>query len=83
MSNLRTNSSSLSNYCYIDSNLKGNAHELVEIIDSVCGCEIITYDNYCVADSSGIISYVIGECCDWINGFKNEGEILNLVHNNK
>ena len=48
----------------IDSNLIGNAHECIEIIDPVCGCDGITYYNYCVADSSGITSYVSGECCD-------------------
>ena len=48
----------------IDTNLIGNADECIEIIDPVCGCDGITYDNYCVADSSGITSYVAGECCD-------------------
>ena len=48
----------------IDSNLIGNADECIEIYDPVCGCDGITYDNYCVADSSGITSYVEGECCD-------------------
>ena len=48
----------------IDSNLIGNADECIEIYDPVCGCDGITYDNYCVADSSGITSYVAGECCD-------------------
>ena len=48
----------------IDSNLIGNADECIEIIDPVCGCDGITYDNYCVADSSGVTSYVAGECCD-------------------
>ena len=48
----------------IDSNLIGNADECIEIYDPVCGCDGITYDNYCVADSLGIISYVAGECCD-------------------
>ena len=48
----------------IDSNLIGNADECIEIIDPVCGCDGITYDNYCVADSSGISSYIPGECCD-------------------
>ena len=48
----------------IDSNLIGNANECIEIYDPVCGCDGITYDNYCVADSSGITSYVAGECCD-------------------
>ena len=48
----------------IDSNLIGNAYECIEIYDPVCGCDGITYDNYCVADSSGITFYVDGECCD-------------------
>ena len=48
----------------IDSNLIGNADECIEIYDPVCGCDGITYDNYCVADSSGINSYVAGECCN-------------------
>ena len=48
----------------IDSNLIGNLDECIEIYDPVCGCDGITYDNYCVADSSGITSYVAGECCD-------------------
>ncbi len=48
----------------IDSNLIGNSDECIEIYDPVCGCDGITYDNYCVADSSGISSYVSGECCD-------------------
>ena len=48
----------------IDSNLIGNADECIEIYDPVCGCDGVTYDNYCVADSSGINSYVDGECCE-------------------
>ena len=48
----------------IDSGLIGNADECIEIYDPVCGCDGITYDNYCIADSSGITSYVAGECCD-------------------
>jgi len=48
----------------IDNNLIGNADECIEIYDPVCGCDGITYDNYCVADSSGVTSYVAGECCD-------------------
>tara|TARA_B100001142_G_scaffold282189_1_gene294419 strand:+ start:70 stop:357 length:288 start_codon:yes stop_codon:yes gene_type:complete len=48
----------------IDSTLIGNTDECIEIYDPVCGCDGITYDNYCVADSSGITSYVAGKCCD-------------------
>ena len=48
----------------IDSNLTGNSDECIEIYDPVCGCDGITYDNYCAADSSGVTSYVTGECCD-------------------
>ena len=48
----------------IDFNLIGNADECIEIYDPVCGCDGVTYDNYCVADSSGITSYFLGECCD-------------------
>ena len=45
----------------IDSNLIGNADECIEIYDPVFACDGVTYDNYCIADSSGITSYSIGE----------------------
>jgi len=48
----------------IDSNLTGNSDECIKIYDPICGWDGITYDNYCVADSSGVTSYVAGECCD-------------------
>ena len=55
---------SVQNGICIESNLIGNADECIEIYDPVCGCDGITYDNYCVADSSGITLYVDGECCN-------------------
>ena len=61
--NCVTPPASLSGIC-IDSTLIGNVDECIEIYNPVCGCDGITYDNYCVADSLGITSYVIGECCD-------------------
>tara|TARA_B100000575_G_C22641202_1_gene394898 strand:- start:241 stop:507 length:267 start_codon:yes stop_codon:yes gene_type:complete len=48
----------------IDSSLIGNSDECIELYDPVCGCDGITYGNYCLADSSGVASYVAGECCD-------------------
>ena len=42
----------------------GNSDECIESYDPVCGCDGITYGNYCLADSSGVASYVAGECCD-------------------
>tara|TARA_B100001115_G_C15622647_1_gene298847 strand:- start:304 stop:570 length:267 start_codon:yes stop_codon:yes gene_type:complete len=48
----------------IDSSLIGNSDECIESYDPVCGCDGITYGNYCLADSSGVASYVAGECCD-------------------
>ena len=57
-------SPSVQNGVCIDSTLIGNADECIEIYNPVCGCDGITYDNYCVADSLGITSYVNGECCD-------------------
>ena len=49
---------------FIDSNLIGNSDECIEIYDSGFGCYGITYDNFCVADSSGVNLYVTGECLD-------------------
>ena len=57
-------SASIQSIICIDTSLIGNADECIEIYDPVCGCDGITYDNYCVADSSGINSYVTGECCN-------------------
>jgi hypothetical protein len=36
----------------------------IEIYDPICGCDGVTYSNYCYADISGVTSYVAGECCD-------------------
>lgn len=61
--NCVSNPSVQSGVC-IDFDLIGNADECIEIIDPVCGCDGVTYDNYCVADSSGVFAYVSGRCCD-------------------
>lgn len=30
----------------------------------VCGCNGVTYDNACVAETSGVTSWKEGKCCD-------------------
>ena len=48
----------------IDSALIDSTVSCIEIYDPVCGCDGITYSNYCYANISGVMSYVEGECCD-------------------
>ena len=48
----------------IDSAFIDSTVVCIEIYDPVCGCDGVTYDNYCYADISGVTSYIEGECCD-------------------
>ena len=48
----------------IDSALIDSTLLCIEIYEPVCGCDGVTYSNYCYADISGVKSYVTGECCD-------------------
>ena len=52
------------NQICIDTSLIANTDTCIEIYEPVCGCDDNTYDNYCVAERSGVISYIIGECCE-------------------
>ncbi len=48
----------------IDSTLINDSIVCIEIYDPVCGCDGNTYANYCIANRSGVISYIGGACCD-------------------
>ena len=36
----------------------------VEIYEPVCGCNDVTYSNYCYAEVGGVTSWTEGECLD-------------------
>ena len=48
----------------INSALIDSTVSCIEIYDPICGCDGVTYSNYCYADIYGVTSYVAGECCD-------------------
>tara|TARA_Y100000589_G_scaffold179942_1_gene170348 strand:- start:5232 stop:5483 length:252 start_codon:yes stop_codon:yes gene_type:complete len=47
----------------IDPALINDTIACIEIAEPVCGCDGVTYDNYCYAEKAGITSYVPGKCC--------------------
>ena len=46
----------------IDQALIGDTESCIEIYDLVCGCDGNTYNNYCIAERSGVTSYCTGAC---------------------
>ena len=36
----------------------------IEIYEPVCGCNDVTYNNYCYAEVGGVTSWIEGECLD-------------------
>ena len=48
----------------IDLTLINDSIACIEVADPVCGCDGVTYDNYCYAEKAGVTSYVAGKCCD-------------------
>ena len=46
----------------VDPSLIQNVDTCIEIYAPVCGCNGITYVNYCYADRSGVLAYSDGAC---------------------
>ena len=46
----------------IDQALIGDTESCIEIYDPVCCCDGKTYNNYCVAERSGVTYYCTGAC---------------------
>ena len=57
-------SSLFNNEICIDSTMINDSIYCIEIYEPVCGCDGITYPNYCYAERLGVVSYVSGECCN-------------------
>ena len=36
----------------------------IEIYETVCGCDAVTYSNTCYATASGVLTWTEGECSD-------------------
>jgi len=48
----------------IDSTLINSSVACIEIYNPVCGCNGVTYNNYCYADINGVTFFINGVCCD-------------------